>query len=210
MWTQISKATSFSQKLTPKNGQRPGKIVIPKTIKMIIIIALRYMSDNDNRFINVSTIRRDDQRAVMEEIKRQGHCPFCRENLDKYHKRPIIKKGKFWILTENQWPYEKTKHQLLAIYKTHIEHIKELDPRAGKELIEMFTDEAGKRDMEGGGIAMRFGSSKHGNFGSSVLHLHAHLIEPDLEKFEENESWKFKFGQTKNYKSPSGIKMRRE
>ena len=147
---------------------------------------------------------------ALEEIKKQGHCPFCRENLEKYHKRPIIKEGKFWLLTENQWPYEKTKHQYLAIYKTHIEHIKELDPEAGKELIEMFTDEAGKRDMEGGGIAMRFGSSKHGNFGSSVLHLHAHLIEPDLEKFEENESWKFKFGQPKNYKSPSGIKMRRE
>ena len=47
---------------------------------------------------------------------------------------------------------------------------------------------------------MRFGSSEFGNFGSTVLHIHAHLIEPDLEQLEETEAWKFKFGQPKNYK----------
>jgi len=155
---------------------------------------------NNNRFINMKLIRRDDQRKVMEEIKDQGHCPFCRENLDKYHKRPIIKEGKFWVLTENQWPYEKTKHQLLAIYRTHIEHLSEIDSKAGAELIEMFKEEAKKRKMEGGGIAIRFGASEYGNFGSSVLHIHAHLIEPNLETLSETESWKFKFGQPKNYR----------
>src|SRR6185436_2448376 len=102
---------------------------------------------------------RDDQKKVMEEIQEQGHCPFCVENLDKYHKNPILKEGKYWLLTENQWPYEKIKHQLLAIYKTHIEHIKEMDSEAGSELIEMFKEEAGKRNILGGGIAIRFGSN---------------------------------------------------
>ena len=78
----------------------------------------------------MNAVRREDQKEVMEEIKKQGHCPFCRENLDKYHKNPILKEGKFWLLTENQWPYEKIKHQLLAIYKTHIEHLKEMAPEA--------------------------------------------------------------------------------
>ncbi len=148
----------------------------------------------------MSAVRRDDQRAVMEDIKAQGHCPFCRENLDKYHKNPILKEGKFWLLTENQWPYEKIKHQLLAIYKTHIEHITEIDPEAGSELIRMFAEEAKKRNMSGGGVAIRFGSSPHGNYGSSVLHIHAHLIEPDLEALGETEAWRFKFGEPKNYK----------
>ncbi|PIP60720.1 hypothetical protein COX00_01680 [Candidatus Uhrbacteria bacterium CG22_combo_CG10-13_8_21_14_all_47_17] len=154
----------------------------------------------DNRFISMGAVRREDQRAVMEEIKEQGHCPFCIENLEKYHKNPILKEGKFWLLTENQWPYAKVKQQLLAIYKTHIEHISEMDPEAGRELVELFTEEAKKRNIKGGGIAMRFGSSEHGNYGSSVLHIHAHLIEPDLEALGENEAWKFKFGQPKNYK----------
>ena len=154
----------------------------------------------ENRFINTGVIRREDQRIVMEEIKRQGHCPFCRENLEKYHKNPILKEGKFWLLTNNQWPYEKVKHQMLAIYKTHIEHLTEIDPEAGKELFEIFAEAAKERNIEGGGVAMRFGSSIHGNYGSSVLHIHAHLVEPDLEALEETEAWRFKFGQPKNYR----------
>lgn len=152
------------------------------------------------RFINTAAIRREDQRKVMEEIERNDHCPFCPENLSKYHKKPIIKEGKFWLLTENQWPYEKIKHQLLAIYKTHIEHLNDMDPEAAKELFEMFKEEAKKRAIAGGGVAMRFGSSPDGNYGSSVLHLHAHLIEPDLKALNSDESFKFKFGQPKDYK----------
>jgi diadenosine tetraphosphate (Ap4A) HIT family hydrolase len=159
------------------------------------------MSENKNRFINLNSVRREDQKKVMANINEAGHCPFCRENLEKYHKKPILKEGTFWILTDNQWPYEKIKHQLLAIYKTHIEHIADMDPEAGKELIEMFQEEAQKRNIPGGGIAMRFGSNpEHGNYGSSVLHIHAHMIEPDLDALEETEAWRFKFGQPKNYK----------
>lgn len=161
------------------------------------------MNDANNPFINLSVTRRDDQRAVMQEIEKQGHCPFCRENLEKYHKAPIIKEGMYWVLTDNQWPYEKVKHQLLAVYKTHIEHLNEMAPEAGGELFALFSEEAKKRNIPGGGIAMRFGSSPHGSYGSSVLHIHAHLIEPDLEALCETEAWKFKFGQSKNYKKPA-------
>ena len=166
--------------------------------KMIIIQNLESMSGK-NKHINLGTVRRDDQRGVMEEIDQQGHCPFCPENLKKYHKNPILKEGKYWWLTENQWPYEKVKHQLLAIYKTHIEHLEEMAPEAGQELIEMFAEETKKRKITGGGIAIRFGRSEHGSYGSSVLHLHAHLIEPDLEALASDEAWRFKFGQPKNY-----------
>ena len=140
------------------------------------------------------------QDKVMAQILADGVCPFCRDNLEKYHKNPILKEGKFWLLTDNQWPYEKIKHQMLAIYKTHIEHLSEMNPEAGKELIEMFAEETKKRKIDGGGVAIRFGRSNDGNYGSSVLHIHAHLIEPDLKKLEETEAWRFKFGQPKNYK----------
>lgn len=148
------------------------------------------------KFIDQTHVRREDQKAVMDEIAKQAHCPFCPENLAKYHKNPILKTGKYWVLTDNQWPYEKIKHQLLAIYRTHIEHIKDMDPAAGAELIELFKEEAVKRDIPGGGIAIRFGSNpQHGSYGNSVLHLHAHMIEPDLDALEPGEKWKFKFGQ---------------
>ena len=158
------------------------------------------MSEDNNKFIQMSSVRREDQKKVMEEIQKQGHCPFCRENLDKYHKNPILKEGKFWILTDNQWPYEKIRHQLLAIYSKHIEHISEMDAEAGKELVELFQEEAEKRNIPGGGIAIRFGKNPgKGNYGSSVLHLHAHMIEPDLEALDRTEAWRFKFGQPKDY-----------
>ena len=64
-----------------------------------------------------------------------------------------------------------------------------------------------KAHIEGGGIAMRFGSSADGNFGSSVLHIHAHLIEPNLAVLADDESWKFKFGQPKTYKAFSDKKF---
>jgi diadenosine tetraphosphate (Ap4A) HIT family hydrolase len=133
----------------------------------------------------------------MEEIAANNHCPFCIENLNKYHKNPIIKDGKYWILTDNQWPYENIKNQLLAIYKTHVEHISEMDPAAGAELIEMFKEEVIKRNIPGGGIMMRFGSNpEKGSYGNSVLHLHAHMIEPDLDALEPEEKWKMTFGKT--------------
>ena len=151
----------------------------------------------------MSSIRRADQKKVMEEIEKEGHCPLCIENLKRYHKNPILKEGKYWLLTDNQWPYEKIKHQILAIYKTHIEHIHEMNPEAGAELIKLFQEESKKRSVPGGGIAIRFGSNpEHGNYGSSVLHIHAHLIEPDLEALKEDEAWRFKFGQSKNYRKP--------
>lgn len=153
------------------------------------------------KFILLENTRRDDQKKVMDEIAKQKHCPFCPENLLKYHKNPIIKEGKYWILTENQWPYDKVKHQLLAIYKTHIEHISEIDKEAGAELFEFFQEQTLKRNIPGGGVAIRFGSNpKHGTYGNSVLHLHAHLIEPDLEALDQDESWKFKFGQRNKIK----------
>jgi len=142
----------------------------------------------------------------MEEIQRQGHCPFCRENLETYHKNPILKEGNYWLITENQWPYEKVKQQFLAIYTTHIEHLTEIAPEAGSELIKLFAEVAKERQFSGGGVAIRFGSSPYGNYGSSVLHIHAHLIEPDLEALEEHEAWRFKFGQPKNYRRPDSQK----
>lgn len=154
-----------------------------------------------NRYINLSNIRGEEQKKVMEEINSNGHCPFCTENLPKYHKKPIIKEGMFWILTENQWPYEKIINQLLAIHKTHIEHISELEPGAGEELMQMFVEETKKRSIPGGGIAIRFGTNlDKGNYGSTVSHIHAHLIEPDLGALKIDETWKFKFGQPKGYK----------
>jgi diadenosine tetraphosphate (Ap4A) HIT family hydrolase len=156
-------------------------------------------SDNkpDKNFINLNQARTDSQRKVMEKILTDGVCPFCPENLKQYHKEPILKEGQFWILTKNQWPYENVKVQLLAIHKTHIEHINELTPEASAELFELFKWAAKEYKIPGGAVTMRFGSNpEHGNYGSSVSHLHAHLIEADLENPKQEKIY-FKIGHPK-------------
>jgi diadenosine tetraphosphate (Ap4A) HIT family hydrolase len=151
--------------------------------------------DNTKTYIHIDQSRLPHQKVVMEKILEDGVCPFCPDHLLKYHKEPILKDGKFWILTKNQWPYENTKHHFLAIHKDHINHLSELTPEAGLELIEFFTWVSKEYNLPGGAMAMRFGSNPdHGNYGSSVLHLHAHLIEADLQN-PSGEPVKFKIGQ---------------
>ena len=157
-----------------------------------------------NKYINTANARHEDQKKVMEQIRKDGVCPFCKDNFLTYHKNPILHEGKYWYFTDNQWPYDHTKNHLIAVAKEHIEHLRDLPAEAGAELIEQFRTLAEKRGIEGGGITMRFGvPNEFGNFGSTVLHLHAHLIEPDLKNLpNDNPKFKFKIGEkTKNKKT---------
>jgi|SRR5271168_2186879 len=153
-----------------------------------------------NHLVTVTNARSEEQKKVMEQIVADNVCPFCIENLNKYHKNPIFRESKYWLFTNNQWPYKGVKHQILAIYKTHIEHIKDLPEEAGGELLRIFGEITKEKNIPGGGVAIRFGKNPTlGNYGSTVNHIHAHLIEPDLEHLEDGV-FKFKFGESKDRK----------
>ena len=115
----------------------------------------------------------------MSKITQDKCCPFCPENLTLYHKKPILKKGTYWILTTNQWPYENSKVHLLAIYTTHAETLTEMNPEAGKELVELFQWAEREYSVPGGAFALRFGETIHS--AGTVRHLHAQFIQPDRE-----------------------------
>jgi len=150
--------------------------------------------DEKREFVELKNARVDEQRAVMEQIIEDGVCPFCPENLRRYHTQPVLREGAYWILTFNQWPYEHTKHHLLAIAKKHIEHLNDLPEDAGAELIEHFKWAAQEYEMHGGGIAMRFGAPHLS--GGTVLHLHAQLIHPDTDA-PDYEPTRIKIGKPK-------------
>jgi ATP adenylyltransferase len=132
-----------------------------------------------NQFINVANAREKEQKRVMENIADAQHCPFCRENLCKYHQEPILKEGKFWIVTTNQWPYKHSKYHFLLIYKVHAVNLSDLSPAAGQELFELLAEIEESYKLKGGGLAMRFGDTDYS--AGTVNHLHVQLIEPDLE-----------------------------
>lgn len=130
-------------------------------------------------FVDLDNARKDDQKQVMQNIISAGHCPFCMENLKKYHKQEILKDGKYWILTFNQWPYDFTKLHLLLILKEHAENLSDLDPKAGQEMIKFLAWAEKKFDVKGGGIGFRFGDTNYS--AGTVKHLHAQFIVPDID-----------------------------
>ncbi len=117
---------------------------------------------------------------VIQKIRHDGVCPFCPQHLTQYHKRPIIKNGRFWLLTDNMYPYRGAAHHLLLIHKKHIESITDISPRAWGELLKLTQAETKKRRIGGGTFYLRFGDTAY--TGASVTHLHANLISPDISK----------------------------
>lgn len=126
------------------------------------------------RTVNLTHARTHFQRTVMERIQKDKVCPFCEEHFLKYHTKPIILKGKYWILTENFQPYEGARVHLLAVSRKHVYHFEELSPAAHHELFALFAKELKKRKIQGGTLLMRFGNTDYSS--GTVEHLHAQLI----------------------------------
>lgn len=143
--------------------------------------------------VDVHNSREEDQRQVMEEILAAGHCPFCPENLNNYHNQPTILDGKYWFVTNNQWPYKNTKVHLLAIAKRHVENLYELTPEESGELLTLLGEMQKKYNAPGGGMALRFGETKYS--AGTVKHLHAQFIVPDVDK-PDFEPVRVKIGST--------------
>jgi diadenosine tetraphosphate (Ap4A) HIT family hydrolase len=114
---------------------------------------------------------------VINQIQKDGVCPFCPEQLEKYHKNPILKSGTFWVVTDNMYPYKGAQYHVLFIHKEHISNISELSSEALLELHKLINEHLKEKNIPGGTFMMRFGDTRY--TGASVTHLHAHLISPD-------------------------------
>lgn len=137
------------------------------------------MPEKKPSHVNLEHARTADQKAVMQQIVQDGVCPFCQEHLLKYHPKPILKQGVYWLVTENAFPYGGARVHLLFIHLMHVT----LPPTNGdqfKELFEMIDWARGKYGILGGTLVMRFGENKYN--GASVDHLHAHLVVGDADK----------------------------
>jgi diadenosine tetraphosphate (Ap4A) HIT family hydrolase len=147
-----------------------------------------------NQFVDLANARVDDQRHVMQTIIDADHCPFCQENLEKYHKQPILKEGEYWLVTTNQWPYDHTTVHLLIILKMHGERLVDLPSDAGRELIELAQWAEQEYHIPGGGLALRFGNTDYS--AGTVSHLHAQLLQPDINASDyDQKPVKLKIGK---------------
>ena len=111
--------------------------------------------------------------AVLSKIKKDGVCPFCPEHF-KYHTRPILHDGKYWLATENMAPYVGAKHHFLLLHKKHIEQVTDITPKAWQELLTHIQWLCETYQLPAGSFFMRFGDTRY--TGASVAHLHAQLF----------------------------------
>lgn len=131
------------------------------------------------KVVDLRFAKTKDYRKTLEAIQKKGQCPFCPENF-KYHKKSIFKKTENWFVTDNSWPYKNSKHHFLLIGKKHKEEFSQLKLSDFKEIAKLGNWIVNKYKIKGGGLMLRFGDTAY--TGSTVCHLHFHLIVPKINK----------------------------
>ena len=144
--------------------------------------------------VDVAEFHNEEQHRVMEQIAKDGVCPFCLTHLAKYHREPILWENRDWLVTNNDYPYDGTGLHLLIICKHHIEKIVDLDATAWTTFGQTTKWIIRRFRLKGGSLLMRFGEMRYN--GSSVQHLHAHIIV-GKKKGRDTESLKVKVGYRK-------------
>lgn len=147
---------------------------------------------DEKQFLNLENARTKEQVELMQKIKEDGVCPFCREHFTKYHPKPILKETDSWFFTENMSPYEGTKYHFIFVYKkAHVRFPSEITPESRADLFDLMSWAIDEYEIKGGSFFMRFGDTHYN--GSSVEHLHAHLIVGDVDA-PGHQSVKVKLG----------------
>ena len=130
------------------------------------------------KFVNPRFARKGEYEKVIKAIIAAGHCPFCPENF-RYHKNPILKNTKNWLITLSSWPYKNSRLHFLILSKKHKEKFEELSIEDFREVKTLVQWANKKFEIKGGGLTLRFGNTDF--TGSTVAHLHFHLITPNLK-----------------------------
>ncbi len=123
---------------------------------------------------NAELVKRQDYADTLHTIVAGGFCPFCEEHLFKHHTKPLIRKGRHWLVTDNAWPYAGTRAHVLFITRKHIEAAEQLSPAAWTELLELYRELVTARKLRGATLMVRSGDTAY--TGASVNHLHAHVV----------------------------------
>lgn len=133
------------------------------------------MAEDKKTFVNLENARTPEQVEVMEQIRKDGVCPFCIEHFRKYHPKPILRETDWWVVTENMSPYEGARVHYIFVYKpVHITRPNELSAEALTDLFALLDWATEDNNVAGGTFLMRFGDTAYN--GASVDHLHAHLV----------------------------------
>ena len=132
-----------------------------------------------DQLLNIHNARNPLQVENMQKISAEGFCPFCPEHMEKYHTPPILKRGEYWYVTPNMYPYENTVDHLLFVTNRHHTNSLDLNPAEWSELKEMIDWTMKERDLSHGTLVMRSGDMS--KTGSTVLDAEDILKNANIE-----------------------------
>lgn len=130
--------------------------------------------------VNIAHTR--NKKNVYEKIVKDNVCPFCvdfskKQEVFKYHSKPVLFHGVHWVVTENFDPYQGTSHHFMFIHRKHIISFSELKPAALQELALLTKKLERKFSLPAGVFLFRFGATEY--TGGSVNHFHGHFVLGD-------------------------------
>lgn len=131
----------------------------------------------DSSLVDPRNARAAGYKEEIEEAIAEKACPLCPPM--KWHPNPILHRHEGWFITANSHPYEDTTHHLLMISERHIELLEDLSSQDLEAVLHLAKWATREFDIKGGGLTMRFGDTLY--TGSTIKHLHAHLIVPKVE-----------------------------
>lgn len=131
------------------------------------------------KVVDLRFAKSGDYRKTLQAIQEKGKCPFCPENF-LYHKNPILKKNGDWLITLSSWPYKNSEFHFLIIGLKHKEKFSSLKISDFGSIMKLIAWAEKKYNIKGGGLILRFGDTAY--TGSTVCHLHFHLIVPKINK----------------------------
>ncbi len=121
----------------------------------------------------------EEYRNILEEVQRDGKCPFCPENFH-WHTEKILRRSANWFITRNAFSYQEAEYAFLIIPTTHKERFEELKADDFLNISFLVRWVIKEFNIKGGGFAMRFGDTAY--TGATVRHIHAHIIVPKVDK----------------------------
>lgn len=120
--------------------------------------------------------------STLADIIAAGICPFCPKTF-LWHPWPILHRLNDWFITRSGWPYANAEHHFLIIGNRHITATTDLTARDYSQIHEIVSWACNKFNLSGYGLLSRSGDMHR--TGSSVQHLHFHLIQPKLGSHEK-------------------------
>ena len=115
-------------------------------------------------------------RSEYFTMSKDSGCLFCKvQNESDDAKVGILKRGKYWFIILNTFPY--TSGHIMVVANRHINCLGEIEDEEGKELIKMMAEAEYALDSVYNPDGLNVGANRGAAAGAGIIgHLHFHIV----------------------------------